>query len=181
MLPRHLAVDDVEKKRETQTLSLQPTNLWLRSVDRMATERKIRRYAAYFHGWATAFGNHEKHFDEGRDLSWLFGKDQIGLILTPGVKAFLEPLFLANHGATPPQVALSPGILQIADAEVRFGEEERREIDAVMGLLKGSGDLHLLQTYHLVYPSGTRILTLTRQSPLALVYREIEPLFVRMI
>ena len=149
--------------------------------DRMATERKIHRYAAYFHRWATAFGNHDKHLDEERGLSWLIGEDQIGLILTPGVKTFLRPLFLAGREASPPLVELSPGKLQIADVEVRFGMDDQREYDVVMGLLEGGGDLHLLQTYHLVYPSGTRILTLSRQSPLALVYREIEPLTLRLI
>ncbi|MCG6861558.1 MAG: hypothetical protein LJE70_09830 [Chromatiaceae bacterium] len=144
------------------------------------SERKIRRYAAYFHGWATAFGNHAKCFDEERDLVWLLGEDQVGLILTPKVKAFLSPLFLANSNAAPPKVELGAGMLQIADATVRFGAEDRREITAVMDLLKGTCDLHLLQTYHLVYPSGTRILTLTHQSPLPLVYREIDPLILRL-
>jgi hypothetical protein len=147
---------------------------------RMTSERKIRRYAAYFSGWATAFGNHEKHYDETRDLSWLFGEDQIGLILTPRVKDFLYPLFRTWREAGPPPVELGPGILRIADTTVRFGGHSQREIDAVMGLLRGAEDLHLLQTYHLVYPSGTRILTLTRQTPLALVYREIDPLRLRI-
>jgi hypothetical protein len=49
-----------------------------------------------------------------------------------------------------------------------------------MDLLKSADDLYLLQTYHLVYPSGTRILTLTRQPPLPLVYREIESLWLRL-
>ena len=147
----------------------------------MASERKIRRYAAYFHGWATAFGNHDKHFDKGRDLLWLLGEDQIGLILTPGVKAFLGPLFLKNREAGPPDVELGPGILRIAVATVRFEGNGRPELDALMSLLQSAGDLHLLQTYHLVYPSGTRILTLSRQSPLMLIYREIEPLTLRFV
>jgi len=146
----------------------------------MASERKIRRYSAYFHGWATAFGNHDKHFDEKRDLVWLFGQDQIGLILTPNVRAFLRPLCVAKPKEQPPKVELGPGILQVCDSQVRFGNEVQREVDAVMGLLESVGDLHLLQTYHLVYPSGTRILTLTRQTPLPLVYREIESLWLRL-
>ncbi|WP_133510253.1 hypothetical protein [Candidatus Thiosymbion oneisti] len=147
----------------------------------MISERKIRRYAAYFHGWATAFGNHDKHFDEKRDLSWLLGEGQIGLILTSRVKAFLRPLFLTNREAGPPQVELGPEGLRIADTALRFGTEDRPEFDAVMGLLKGASDLHLLQTYHVIYPSGTRILTLSRHSPLALVYREIEPLTLYLV
>ena len=147
----------------------------------MASKRKIRRYAAFIHGWATAFGSHDKHFDEKRGLSWLYGQDQIGLILTPTVKQFLHPLFLGTKKKAPPKVRLGEGILRIADEEVEFGGQDEREFNAVMDLLNSAGDLHLLQTYHLVYPSGTRILTLTRQTPLPLVYREIEPLKLRLI
>jgi len=147
----------------------------------MSSIRKIRHYAAYFHGWATAFGNHDKHFDEQQDLSWLLGEGQIGLILTPRVRAFLSPLFLAKRTAEPPPVALGPGELRIADTVIRFGRESRLAFDTVMDLLQGKGDLHLSQTYHVIYPSGTRILTLGRQSPLALVYREIEPLTLKLV
>ena len=147
----------------------------------MPSERKIRRYAAYFHRWATAFGNHDKQVDEERDLSWLFGEDQIGLILTPAVEAFLRPLFLTDPGATLPGVDLGPESLRIGDAGIRFREKNQRAVDAVMGLLTSTGDLYLLQTYHLVYPSGTRILTLSRQAPLPLIYREIQPLTLHLI
>ncbi|MCB2263359.1 MAG: hypothetical protein LGR52_10580 [Candidatus Thiosymbion ectosymbiont of Robbea hypermnestra] len=141
----------------------------------------IRRYAAYFHGWATAFGNHDKHLDEEQGLSWLLGEEQIGLILTPRVRAFLSPLFLSNREAGPPPVALGPEGIRIADTAVRFGSGSRLAFDTVMDLLQGKGDLHLLQTYHVIYPSGTRILTLSRHSPLALVYREIEPMTLRLV
>ena len=147
----------------------------------MASKRKIRRYAAYIHGWATAFGSHDKRFDEERDLSWLYGQDQIGLILTPTVKQFLRPLFLGTEKNAPPKVRVGNGILRIADEEVKFGARDEREFNAVMDLLNSAGDLHLLQTYHLVYPSGTRILTLTHQTPLPLVYREIDPLKLRLV
>jgi len=147
----------------------------------MASKRKIRRHAAYIHGWATAFGSHDKNFDAERDLSWLYGEDQIGLILTPAVKQFLRPLFLGTKKQPPPKVRLGNGILRIADEEVKFGARDEREFNAVMDLLNSAGDLHLLQTYHLVYPSGTRILTLTHQTPLPLVYREIEPLKLRLV
>ncbi len=146
----------------------------------MASERKIRRYSAYFQGWATAFGNHEKHFDEKRDLLWLLGQDQIGIIITPTVKPFLKPLLRTEADKQPPQIALGQGVLHIADSEVSFGDEDQAELDACMDLLTGTGDLHLLQTYHLVYPSGTRILTLTRQAPLPLIYRETEPLTLHL-
>ncbi len=148
----------------------------------MISERKILHYAAHCHGWATAFGNHDKHFDEKRDLSWLLGEGQVGLILTPRVRVFLRPLFLTNREAGPPQVKLGHGGLRIADTMLRFSTEDQPGLEAVMNLLKGADDLHLLQTYHVIYPSGTRILTLSRHPPpLALVYRKIEPLMLRLV
>ena len=144
----------------------------------MTSKRKIRRYAPYFQGWATAFGNHDKRFDEARNLSWLFGENQIGLILTPDIKAFLDPLLSANDQAPLPRISLGVESLRVADAALRLCAQDQQVVDATMRLLKGSGDLYLLQTYHLVYATGTRILTLTRQPPLALVYREIQPLFL---
>ena len=61
------------------------------------------------------------------------------------------------------------------------GEEERRAFEVMMTLMRGEGDLHLSQTYHLVYPSGTRILALSRSAPLPLVYREIAPLEIELV
>ena len=147
----------------------------------MASERKIHRYSPYFQGWATAFGSHEKHFDEERDLLWLFGQDQIGLILTPTIKPFLGPLLEVEGGKPPPLVELGRGVIRIADSTLEIGRQVQRALDAVMDLLKSADELHLLQTYHLVYPSGTRILTLSRQAPLPLIYRETEPLTLRLV
>ena len=52
-------------------------------------------------------------------------------------------------------------------------------VDAVRALLNQRTDLHLYETYHLVYPSGTRILTLSRRAPLGLIYRELAPALIR--
>lgn len=147
----------------------------------MAKKRKVHRFAPYFQGWATAFGNHEKHVDEGRDLSWLLGKDQIGLIVTQKVKDFAAPVLAEEAGKEPPKIKIGSGVIQIGEDKVRFDEQDAPGFEAVMDMLKGPGDLYLLQTYHLVYPSGTRILTLTRQTPLPLVYREIKPLRMRLV
>ena len=40
--------------------------------------------------------------------------------------------------------------------------------------------MHLYQTYHLIYPSGTRILTLSARAPLGILYRELPPLKLRI-
>jgi len=146
----------------------------------MSSKRKVRRYSAFFRGWATAFGSHEKVANGERSLIWLFGEEQVGLILTPDVKRFLYPLFLGRSRDDVPAVQLSPGLLRIEDAELACGEGDRRAFETTMALMQGEGDLHLSQTYHLVYPSGTRILTLSRRAPLPIVYREIAPLMVEL-
>jgi hypothetical protein len=146
----------------------------------MSSERKIRRYSAYFRGWATAFGSHEKDANNERGLVWLFGDDQMGLILTPAVKRFLFPLFLGRCRDAVPAVRVDSGCLRIDDVEIAFDNRDQRAFDTMMGLMQLEGDLHLYQTYHLVYPSGTRILTLGRRAPLPLVYRELAPLVVQL-
>ncbi len=146
----------------------------------MPTERTIQRYSAFFRGWATAFGSHDRASDEVRGLHWLFGEGQIGLVLTPEVKRFLYPRFLGSRGEDAPEVEFSRGALRIDDAVLGFVEEDRRAFDVTMGLLSGGGELHLYQTYHLFYSTGTRILTLSCHPPLPLVYRQIAPLTVRV-
>jgi len=146
----------------------------------MPTERKVRRYSAFFRGWATAFGSHEKVADEKRGLIWLFGEQQLGLILTKEVKRFLYPLFLGRSRDDVPAVTLGSGLLRIEDVELAFGEDEQRAFDVMMELMRVDGDLHLSQTYHLVYASGTRILTISRRAPLAIVYREIAPMVLHL-
>lgn len=146
----------------------------------MSSKRKVRRYSAFFRGWATAFGSHEKDANEERGLIWLFGEEQVGLILTPDVKRFLYPLFLGRSRDDVPSVKLGSGLLRIEDVDLACGEGDRRAFEAMMALIQAEGDVHLLQTYHLVYPSGTRILTLSRRAPLPIVYREIVPLVVEL-
>jgi hypothetical protein len=141
----------------------------------MALERNIHQYTAFFRGWATAFGAHEKEADEDRGLIWLFGDGQLGLILTPAVKRFLYPLFLGRSQGDAPRVSLCSGLLRIDDTEIPFGDEDHRAFTVMTEMTRAAADLHLFQTYHLVYPSGTRILTLSRRAPLPLIYQEIAP------
>lgn len=147
----------------------------------MSASRLIRRYSAYFHHWAQAFGNHEKLGEEGSALRWLIGEHQIGLILTPEIKRLLYPFFLGRQAEDMPRVQLSHDHLRIDDLHIRFDETHQRAIDAAIALLEVGGDLHLCQTYHLIYPGGTRILTLGRRAPLPLIYREITSLSLELV
>lgn len=147
----------------------------------MTSKCKIHRYTAYFRGWATAFGDHEKDVDEVRGLTWLFGENQIGLILTPAVKRILYARLLGHRGEDAPVVKLGSTSLLIEDTEFVLGGGDRRAYETSMEMLRHGEELHLFQTYHLIYASGTRILSLSRRPPLPLVYRVIAPLHVHLI
>ena len=139
----------------------------------------IHRYSAYFRGWAQAFGYHESHTDGRNELEWLSGKDQLGLVMTPRLKRFLNPRFLGKRGYAP-AVAIAEQGLWIDDTWVSVAEANQGVFETALGLLGGSPALHLFLTYHLFYPSGTRILTLSKNPPLLIIYKEIEPVRVQL-
>jgi hypothetical protein len=146
----------------------------------MPNERQIRRYTAYFRGWATAFGNHEKVKDEANSLVWLFGSDQVGLILDDTARHVLYPALLGRSHKEVARLQVGPGNVHVGDRDLPFTVEGNRAFDTLVALLRRPDDLHLFQTYHLIYPSGTRILTLGAHAPLPLIYREIAPLLVQL-
>jgi hypothetical protein len=49
---------------------------------------------------------------------------------------------------------------------------------ALRELLLGPEEAHMYLTYHLIYPPGTRIITLSQKSPLPLLYKEMAPLAI---
>jgi hypothetical protein len=155
----------------------------------MSKTRLVRRYGAYFRGWAQAFGTHELASNEKRGLRWLLGEERLGLILTPAIQPGLEALWAddsadaapargGDQSAEPPptRLTLGPKGLQLGGLTLPITSAQQRVVALAADLLEDQRDLHLYQTYHLIYPSGTRILTLSRQAPLALIYRELTPL-----
>ena len=141
----------------------------------MTAERMIQRYAAFFRGWAQAFGEHRTLGDPGAAMRWLIGDDQVGLILNPALKRLLYPLFLYRPGLAAPTAMLRPDGIAIGTTLVPLAGESLTPLPQVLDLIARPGPLHLYQTYHLIYPSGTRILTLSARAPLAILYRELAP------
>jgi hypothetical protein len=45
-------------------------------------------------------------------------------------------------------------------------------------LLLAGDETHMFLTYHLIYPPGTRIITVSLKPPLPLLYKEMAPLAV---
>jgi hypothetical protein len=147
----------------------------------MPADRLIRRYSAYFQGWAQAFGNHRGGYDEERELNWLFGEDddQIGLILTPTIRRRLFHEVLAHH-RTETTLTLEPDRIGIGRVSLPMGYREEEAARDIRWLFEARGDLHLYLTYHLLFPQGTRILTLSRKAPLPIIYKEFDPILVRL-
>jgi len=79
----------------------------------VTAERMIQRYAAFFRGWAQAFGEHRSLGDPAAGMRWLVGDDQVGLILNPGLKRLLYPLFLYRSELAAPTAMLRPDGLVI--------------------------------------------------------------------
>lgn len=150
----------------------------------MTSTRTIRRYTAYFRGWAQAFGEHRQVAGRESRVRWLIGEDAIGIILDPDIRRRLLHQVLgrqtageASRSATPtPPLRITDGMVQIGDSRLGLGAPDESPGADLHALLARSDPLHLYQTYHLIYPPGTRILALSTRAPLPIIYREISPL-----
>ncbi|WP_295887407.1 hypothetical protein [uncultured Thiohalocapsa sp.] len=170
----------------------------------MTDARLLRRHRAYFEGWAQAFGQHDLLRDPTQGLRWLLGDAQLGLMLDRSVRARLRGgsddglggLLADAPGAPaaepaglwpPRRPVLTPALPALADVgteTLRLGRLTLRHcparvVQTVRAMLAAQPELHLYETYHLRYPSGTRILTLSDRAPLRLIYRELSPALIR--
>jgi hypothetical protein len=142
------------------------------SHDRKPLEREVRRYAAYFRGWCQAFGEHEAGAADDDAISWLVAEQQVGIILPRPVTRALYREALRGQRA-PPLLTISPRCLEVGAFHYPFGKPlETHFRDALRDILQTPHDLHLYLTYHFTYPSGTRIITLSRNKPLHIIYKE---------
>lgn len=138
-------------------------------------EKIVHRYSAHFPRWCQAFGDHVPDpGGEARAVEWLVGADCVGVIVLPEIRHLLTHGLL---GAKTPELefcARSPRLNQRDYAEVTViahpGYAALRE------LLLGVDEAPMFLTYHLIYPPGTRIITVSRKPPLPLLYKEMAPL-----
>jgi hypothetical protein len=146
----------------------------------MPVERTVRRYTAYLRGWCQAFGEHDVVVPPGEDITCLFGEKQIGFILSRELTRKLYREVLGKH--------LSSPLLDIDARGIRVGRFsqalpeiwQQRGLPVLNQLMQAEKDLHLYLTYHLTYPSGTRIITLSQRKPLPIIYKEITPMSMRL-
>ena len=141
-------------------------------------ERELKRYAAYFRGWCQPFGEHESLGSEASGVSWLFAQGQLGLVLP---KAMIRPLY--REVLLRDQVP----VLTFGDRDVTIGslllpiaqDHGCQAVDSLRAMLGGSGDCHVFLTSHLLY-AGSRIITFSSRKPIAIIYKEIGCMQVRL-
>lgn len=147
----------------------------------MSNSRQIRRYSAYYKGWCVAFGEHDTHYDENKEINWLFGESKIGFILSPKLKRIFFGELLGKDKDTP--------LVSVHQSEIRLNEyripitfeEDRRGLIRFKEFINTEEDLHLCLTSHFYYPPGTRIITFSKKKPLIIMYKEIQPVKVEVV
>lgn len=152
----------------------------------MIYERRIRRYAGYYRGWCQAFGEHE--MDETMDreaagsVQWLFGHHRIGLILPDEIRKFFLREFIGKNKArsvitfsrSSPAITVNESVCPVLSSDMEIG------VERLMTLVEQHHEIHLFLTHHLCYPQGTRIITFSANKPFVILYKEIDPLVLRI-
>ena len=149
-------------------------------IGAMTLDRELQRYTAYFRGWCQAFGEHRSIPGEDMAISWLIGEGQFGFILPQELTRSLYRSVLGKS---------EPPVLTISRSEVRAGEfhypvsapSDPPGLKAMQQFLEAATELHVFLSYHFMYGSGTRIITLSRRKPLAIIYKPVGPMRLRLL
>lgn len=152
----------------------------------MSVDIIIRRYAAYYRGWCQAFGEHDADGPSGEEadqkIQWLYGEHKIGLILPPETrKAFFREV--VGKRKKDPVITFSLSSSQIIINKLSWSVPSATSglgIQRLVLFLAQKEQVHLFLTHHLCYTPGTRIITFSRQRPLGIMYKEIDPLRVKI-
>ncbi|MCG7982111.1 MAG: hypothetical protein JAY90_05080 [Candidatus Thiodiazotropha lotti] len=141
----------------------------------MSDTRVIKRYNAYYKGWCLAFGEHTADYDDAREISWLFGEQRVGLILSTNLLKRAQHELLGHQSI--PELLLSDQ--SVAFNRFDFSLQDNIDLQNVQRFkefLLGGDEMHMFLSNHLIYPSKTRILTFSTQKPLIIMYKEMQPL-----
>jgi len=146
----------------------------------VSSQRKVQRYAAYFKGWCQTFGEHENLSREENAINWLSAENQVGFILPRDLTKALYREVLGRQRESP-TLTISQDCVRIGEFHYTLSATgDKQGIDALRQVLHNPGDLHLYLTYHFLYQSGTRIITLSRKQPLAIIYKQISPMHIQL-
>lgn len=146
----------------------------------MDMNRIIRRYSAFIPRWCQSSGGHvpDPH-GEARAVEWLIGEDCVGIILLPEIRHRLMHELL---GRPEPRLEIGAAVVKLNDHP--FVERPvlgQSGFAALRELLHARSETHMFLTYHLIYPPGTRIITLSGKAPMPLLYKEMAPLPVTLV
>ena len=145
----------------------------------MTVEYEVKRYAAYFKGWCQAFGEHESIPGADTGISWLFSEHQAGFILPPHLTRSLYREVLGKRGT--PVLELGKQYARVGEFNYPLTEDaDQQGIAALRNILETGSDVSLFLTSHFMYGTGTRIITLSNNRPLAIIYKEVGPMTVRL-
>jgi hypothetical protein len=135
-------------------------------------ERDLKRYSAYFRGWCQAFGEHESIYRDETGISWLTASTQLGLVLPkPMIKQLYREVLLREQA---PMVKFRRKFIEIGSLEIPIGKKHQKKARKAMEQILESGDeVHVFLTSHLMYGSGSKIITFSSKKPLAIIYKEI--------
>lgn len=135
-------------------------------------ERDLKRYSAYFRGWCQAFGEHESIYRDETGISWLTAPAQLGLVLPkPMIKQLYREVLLREHV---PTVTFRRKYIEIGLLEIPIGKKHQKLARREIGnILESSHEVHVFLTSHLLYGSGSKIITFSSKKPLGIIYKEI--------
>lgn len=142
-------------------------------------EREVRRYAAYFRGWCQAFGEHDSLADHEREVFWLVSPDRAGFVLP---RLYLRQLYreILLHERAPP-LTFHHDRVTVGGFELELARQHEAQIlDAIRGMLRSDRGLHVYLTSHFMYGTQARIITLSAKKPLAIIYKEIGTIRIRL-
>jgi hypothetical protein len=142
-------------------------------------ERELRRYSAYFRGWCQAFGEHENLSDHDNGIHWLIAEHQAGFVLP---QAMIRRLYreVLLHQAAPPMI-FHDDTVEVGGFHFPMTRQyETRILDSIENILTHGSEFHTYLTSHLMYGTKARIFTLSLRKPIAIIYKEIGTIRLRL-
>jgi hypothetical protein len=141
----------------------------------MTDSRIVKRYNAYYHGWCLAFGDHTADYEEDRDINWLYGEDRVGLILSSGLRKQAQRELLGRYEEVP-TLTFSDDMVKMNEFIYRLNDEvARANVRRVKDFILRNQSLHMFLCSHFIYPDA-RIISFCKKKPVAIMYKEMQPL-----
>lgn len=142
-------------------------------------EREIKRYSAYFKGWCQTFGEHESIPGDENGINWLLADHQAGFILPKKLTKSLYREVLLHPEA--PTMKIKGNTVKIGSFEFTLQKsQEERTLETIEQILENGKEFHVFLTSHFMYGTDARIMTLSSKKPLAIIYKEVGSMRIRV-